>query len=324
MTPRKFALATRMAWHRNVAVLLGSFAMLVFLPGCPPPSELIDDELLPEHKAQGELPGYTELIHRYNARLVGVDLVSCRTEVEATWLDDKGRPRRESGKGRLIFRRPLDTALTVEAFGKTVMWAGSNDFQYWLFANLHEDGEVFFGRFGADRGGRPLPMPVSPDTVPFLLGLMPLEPYADAPDPPAVEAFRGYALIEPPGLPLRFLLEPETGTPRRVDVIDRAGNSAVICVLNGGVEVEGRMLEAVHVAGGELMQRIGDVQLDGRAAAPLLLPEEATIYPADETSRMTVEFKTAKAQDPKVRDQLFDLDVLIAALKPQRIEDLDR
>ena len=269
------------------------------------------------------MPGYGELVERYNARLVGLEALSCRTQVEAVWMDDRGKRRRESGKGKLIFRRPMETALTVEAFGKTVMWAGSNATQYWLFADMHKDGELFYGTFAARGRGRALPMVVSPEVVPFLLGLMPLSPSPPG-GTPAVESLRGYALIEPPGMAVRMLLEPATGTPRRIDLLDTKGRTALICLLEGAVAVEGLVRPELHITGGELVGVGLLSRADARKPAPLLMPEVATIYPVGDEAKMVIEFRSADAQDHRVRDALFDLEVLKKHLKPKREVDLDQ
>ncbi len=347
--------------------------LLTFLLGCPPSKSVVPDELLPPGLEQSaNMPDYATLIRRYNARLEGLDTLSCRTHVEAVWIDDKGKRRRESGKGRLIFRRPLDTALTVEAFGKTVMWAGSNQAMYWLFVNLHEGGELYFGRF-IGQGPTRRTLVVPPDAVPFLLGLMPLTP--NPPDgTPEVEALRGYALIEPPGMGMRMLLEPATGTPRRVDLIDRDGVSSVICLLDGDVTVKDLVRPEYFVQGGGLVnggvlrsspgpRRVTLRNMDGQTRVvelpdrsdslkalieealdaegvsanegwvivpeasvkpELTLPEVATLYPVGEESKMVVEIKSADAQDRRVRDALFDLDLLRDTLKPDRVIDLDQ
>lgn len=320
--PRKFAVAPRINVPRPL-VVFGLLVVLLFLPGCPTPPPIVPEEKLPPKIAAAPMPSYEQLIERYNARLVGVDVLSCRTQVEAVWRDDKGKRRRESGKGKLIFRRPLDTALTVEAFGKTVMWAGSNESHFWLFADLHEDGVVYYGTFAARDTARALPLAVSPDAVPFLLGLMPLSSNPPGGVPP-VEALRGYALIEPPGMPLRMLLEPATGTPRRVDLLDAQGRSALICLLEGGVEVEGIVRPELHITGGELIGTGPLSRTNTEPGPPLRMPAVATIIPVDDESKMVIEFRNADAQDHRIRDELFDLGVLRRALKTAQAIDLDQ
>lgn len=303
---------------------------LLALFGCKTP-ELNREAMVPEavQATSAEMPTYREIVSRYNDRLVGLDLVSCRTDVEAVWRDERGKVRRESGDGRLIVRRPLDTAVTVEAFGQMVMWAGSNDRGYWFFTDLHRGGEVVHGRFGG-AGAASLPMPVSPELIPVLLGWMPLPEDISGADEPA-EAYQGYALIEPAGLRLRMLLDVETAAPVRVDLLDAAGVSAVVCRLEGRQDIERPMRDDLILEGGILVEP--NVTRDGSMGklipaaelpdAPLVMPTKVTIYPVHDESRLTLELKRVRLEDTKVKGRLFDLDTLITSLKPDRVIDLD-
>ncbi len=298
--------------------------------GCKTP-ELNRDDLLPPaaESAPATMPTYAEIVSRYNARLIGVEAVSCRTQVEAVWRNEKGRVRSESGKGRLIVQRPLDTLVTVEALGQNVMWAGSNDREYWLFSDLHQGGELVFGRFGR-RGVGELPMPVSPSMIPLLLGLTPLPTDGPGSDQP-VESLRGYALIEPPGLGLRMLLDVETASPVRVDLLDATGASAVVCRLEGRQDVGRPQRDDMTLKGGILVVP----NVDGQGAAgvlmpasdmpdtPLVMPRAVTMYPVNDESRLTLELTSVVLDDPKVKPQLFDLETLRQHLKPDRVIDLD-
>ena len=274
----------------------GLLALCVSLAGCEH-KPIVPDDLMPPQIDTANVPAFSDLIHRYNAPLEGVEGVFARTDVEVAWVSERGKPRRESGDGKLLFRRPLDTGVSVEAFGQTLMWAGSNNDYYWLFSELQDDGRLQFGQhrlLGHPGSGR-LDLPIQPDTVPFLLGLMPLDPQA-VPPPPSVELVNGYYLIEPLGLPLRMLLDPETARPVRVDLVDALGKSAVICRLDGAVRVQGTDLD---------------------------LPERIDIYPVGREARMTLGLRSATADPKKLKDRLFDLDVLRGYYKPEVVVDLD-
>ena len=95
--------------------------------------------LVPPAIETGEVPTYQELVERYNANAARVERLWARTNVEMRWRTDRGKARRESGDGRLVFRRPLDTAMTVEVLGDTKLWAGSDASGFWVF-DLHEAG----------------------------------------------------------------------------------------------------------------------------------------------------------------------------------------
>lgn len=291
------------------------------------------DDLLPPANVQpvSEMPSVREMIRRYNARLVGVETLFARTKVELVWADRDGELRRESGGGVLMLRLPLDTAVTVEKFGQTVMWAGSNLESYWLFSDLHDEGELVYGRFGG-LGSARLPLPVSPELIPVLLGLTPLPAFVPGADAPA-ESLRGFALIEPPGLGVRLLLEPETGRPVRVDLLDASGRSEVVCVLEGALAVHRPEVPKVFVEGGELVNPgVGPaagrlVPVGDAPEGPLRLPARLTMYPvgdpSSEETRLTLELERASLADRRVRDRLFDLGVLVETHRPQRVVDLD-
>ncbi|MEM8783585.1 MAG: hypothetical protein AAGE65_12115 [Planctomycetota bacterium] len=305
-------------------------ALALGLAGCETP-QLDRDDLLPHavDVASEALPTYRQIVSRYNHRLVGIELVSCRTEVEAVWRNERGKVRSESGKGRLIVRRPLDTAVTVEAFGQTVLWAGSNDRAYWFFSDLHRGGEAVYGRFGG-AGAASAGLPVSPELIPVLLGLTPLPADVPGADEP-VETLRGYALIEPPGLRVRMLLDLETAAPVRVDLLDAAGVSAVVCRLEGRQDVARPKRDDLLVEGGTLVvPNVGPEGSTGQLMpaadlpdAPLVMPETVTMYPVRDESRMTLELTRVRLEDSKVRDRLFDFQTLVSHLKPDRVVDLD-
>ncbi|MEM6459882.1 MAG: hypothetical protein AAF710_10890 [Planctomycetota bacterium] len=267
------------------------------LVGCAT-DPIVPDDLNPVavDTADAELPGYAELVERYNANAEALPRVWARTRVEMRWEDERGRKRREAGDGRLIFERPLSTAWTVEVLGDVKLWAGSDASGFWVFDRL-EDGRAYYGRYGAPLA-RPLPVPVQPEAVPYLLGLMPLDP-ARRPPAPEVEIFRGYYVIEPPGLGLRMMLDPATARPVRIDLTRGDGSSALTSLLTGGVEVDG---------------------IDGAA---VVLPETAKLYPQGQEAEMTVTLRRATTDERRIKRKWFDFDGLVEAMKPDAVVDLN-
>ncbi|MEM1107352.1 MAG: hypothetical protein AAGH99_01530 [Planctomycetota bacterium] len=254
---------------------------------------------VPIENAVIELPSYAELVGRYNANASGLERVWARTKVEMRWRNEKGRARRESGDGRLIFERPLNTAWTVEVLGDPKLWAGSDTNGFWVF-DLLDERRAFYGAYGKPLA-RPLPLPVQPEAVPYLLGLIPIDPDR-RPAAPEVELFNGYFVIEPPGLNLRMLLDPDTARPVRIDLTDPAGGSVLTCVLTGSIEVT------------------------NEASDDVFLPKTAEVYPRGEgqESRMTVTFRSATTNEDKVKRKWFDFEGLSKALKPKTVVDLNK
>ncbi len=233
------------------------------------------------------LPAYGEVVRRYNAAASpGLDRFSARVGVELAYTDADGTDRRESGSGRLLFRRPLDTALSVSVIGNQILWAGSNAERWWVFSELHKTGRLNDGLVAeqtAGAGG----LPFRPDAVPLVLGLRPLDPDA-APPTPAVERLNGFWLVEPPGVGARLLIDPRTARPVRVDLLDADGRSRVVTRLDGETPVAG-----------------------GPPGATL--PTLIDAWPADGGTRLTLIVREATADDKLLdKDALFELEALKA------------
>ncbi|MGB0767346.1 MAG: hypothetical protein ACPGYV_06515 [Phycisphaeraceae bacterium] len=249
---------------------------------------------------------YPELAERYNAAIAPIDTLWARTDVDIDWveIDEQGERnvRSQSGDGKLIFRRPGDVAMTVEKLGKTYLWAGADERRYWLFDQIDSDNKTaYVGDF--DKLGGParlaFPLPVRPDMVPELLGLVPLTIAPEAEQPP-VELYNGQYLVELPGK--RLLIDPETFRPSRIDLTDRAGFSLLTAKLVGRFPVE----------------------VDGfRAVDRPRICESAAVFVAGYESRLTLSIDFATTSKRKIRDLMFDFDRLTAALKPDRVEPLD-
>lgn len=283
---------------RSFAALLG-LSLLLVAAGCKT-DPIVPDELNPEPInviSADELLDYADLVTRYNQNAAALERVWARTKVELRWRNDKGRKRRESGDGRLIFERPLNTAWTVEVLGDIKLWAGSDADGFWLFDKL-DDGRAYYGQY-AKPLAQPLPLPVQPEAVPYLLGLMPLDPQR-RPAAPEVELVNGYCVIEPPGLNLRLMLEPLTARPARIDLTDGAGQSVLVSRLSGELEVKRD--------GGETV----------------VLPETAEFFPLGEESRMTVTLKRPSTDEAKFKSRLFNFQALVKSLKPKAVIDLNQ
>lgn len=280
------------------ATTVGLLATLALLSvGCPS-TPVVPERLGPAPIPAAAVPDYGDLVRTYNANAGAVDRVYVRTGVEMRWREPDGKARRESGDGRLIFRRPLDTALTVEVLGDVKVWAGSDDRAFWMF-DLFDTKTAFHGDYSKPIRRR-LPLPVQPEVMPYLLGLMPLDPDR-RPAAPQVEMVDGYAVIEPPGLNLRMQLHPETGRPARVDLTDAGGASFLTAVLSGELEVPPSSATGLSAT----------------------LPGKIELYPVGDESRMTVELKSAR--DPtRIRGTWFRFEDLRKKLRPAKVESLNQ
>lgn len=279
-------------------------AAVLLLAGCQP-APIVADDLLPAPvQITKGLPAYADLVAQYNRKVAGLERLSARSSVKFHWRDEKGKEKKEHGDGFLLFVRPHRLALKIEKFGVgTLFWLGSDSERYWLF-DLVEDSTVWVGRRGhaikpSEQGP---PLPVHPGTVPYLLGLLPLEP-PEGPGP-AVEALWGYYLIEPPGLNLRLLLEPGTGRPVRVDLTDADGHSVLICRLS-----DYKPVQIENVPRDQWPQVAGQAEL-------VAVGTEAS---------MTLKLSSPSdgSRGKKIRDEHFDFDVLCQVHGPKQIIHLD-
>jgi len=248
------------------------------------------------------LPGYSDLIERYNATAEHLSPIRADARVDMVWIDEKGKKKNEHGDGRFMFIKPGRVVLEVEELGRG-FWAGADGERYW-FLDFLDKRIAYVGRF-EDLDGKDienLPLPVNPADLLHVLGLAPIDPSV-VPDEPAVERIRGYLLVEPPGLGLRLLLDPATARPVRVDLMDKLGRSAVVCTLKNPVTV--RPGDPDDVFSGEIASVV-DIIMPRREA------------------RMTLTMKKPIHSDKHIRETYFDFDKLYKALKMKELLDLDR
>lgn len=293
-TPRPQALAV---------VLACGLALLPL--GCRQREPIIPDTLMPAAvQTTAPLPSYRELVDRYNANLAGLDRLWSATDVQIRFRNEAGKAKFEEGEGKLLYVRPNELALTVEKLGKTYLWAGGDAERFWMFDNDSRTAYVGHHRNIGKPCMQELPLPVHPASVPYLLGLVPLDPAVPPDEGGTVERLQGYYLIEPPGLKLRLLLDPTTARPVRVDLTDANGKSVVISRL----------------------EAFAPVQIEG--APPESSPHIATradVYVTGEEARMTLFLKRLSdgRDGNRIRPQAFDFDTLIKAHKPKEVIQLD-
>lgn len=289
-------------------VVVGGVVCLAFLAGCetdravtPPPLVSV------EQSAQAPVPSYAEVVRRYNQRVAGLGRLWASTDVKIRWIDEGGKYRSEEGGGNLVLVRPRRVALKVGKLGQTGLWAGSNEERYFLF-DAYERDTVWVGRH--ENAGKPcsepLPLPVPPEAVGWLWGVMTL-PMAGR-----VERLAdGYLLVEPAGANVRMLLHPGTLLPVRVDLTDARGYSVLTCRLSeyGPVELTG-----VPEGRWPMVARVVDC------------------YPLSDgggegggASRLTMALSNMSdgVKGNKINDRAFDFDTLLRVLKPKTVVDLD-
>ncbi|MEM6750245.1 MAG: hypothetical protein AAF612_07225 [Planctomycetota bacterium] len=296
----------RRAAERIVLVIAG--ALLVSLvAGCPttPPPTPTDELAVPTAPP----PSYAELVAVYNRRASNLSSFTAYATVKLDWVerDDDGelQDRHEFGDARLIFRAPLEVALTVEKVGKLLLWAGSDGERFWVIDAASDDERV--AHLGAVRVARTAdtdPLRMSAASAPDLLGMRPLPPLVA--EPPVIEAVAGgYRFVRPDDA-VRITVSPEDWSPVRVEVLDDAGWPVVRSELSGNVTAKLNQVDPARWPS---------------------LPKTATVRPIrpdgePDSSRMELVIARIDARKA-VRDDWFDFDALVNALRVDEVVDLD-
>ncbi|MEX0655254.1 MAG: hypothetical protein WD534_01960 [Phycisphaeraceae bacterium] len=285
----------------RLASLIALLTAALVTAACQRPITPGDDILEPARDRPAAPPSYNALIEQYNAHVERLDQFWSASRVAMRWVDEDGQSRFEQGDGQLIYRRPHEIAMTVGQLGQTILWAGSDAQRYWLF-DLQNDGTAMVGRheFVGQPCARPLPYPVSPRAMPYLMGLVPLPPSDEA----EVVVDRNYYRIDPPGAGVRMWLDPETAHPLRVDMLDEEGESVVAARLWRHEPVRMETVEREH------WPRIAT------AANIYVLGEEGYLS-------LSLDMLSDGRQRDQVRDQAFDFDVLLRAHRPGEVIVLD-
>ena len=281
---------------------VAALALVLASAGCAKNGDTSMTPLPASINGREDLPSYAELVERYNANLQRLDRMWATTVVALRYKDENDRWQREQGEGHFIFISPDRVALTVGKVGNTILWAGSNEERFWLL-DLRKDGIAHVGlRENLGRAcSQPLPLPVTPDVVPYLLGLLPLDSQV-GPLGGAVQLVDGHYVIEPTGLNLRIKLNVDTALPMQVDLLDPQGQTVIVS---------------------ELSQH-RRVQVEGLALGPRVATR-VQISVVDEDARMNIAM--ADMNDGRrhntIRDRTFDYDHLIRVHKPAEIRQLD-
>lgn len=278
---------------------------VILAAGCQPRDPIVPAGFMPSPvDAPGPVPTYAELVDRYNAQVRNLDRLWSSTDVEMRWRDDNGKTHLEKGDGKFLFVRPGRVALTIEKLGKTYLWAGTDRERYWLFDNQEDVAYVGHHRHIGKPCAQPLPLPIHPAAVPYLLGLMPLPQEQPGSGPGLVMQVRGHYLVEPPGGELALWLHPQTLLPVRVDLTDTSGRSVVRAMLSEHRPVE---LDAVPRDQWPMMASRAELFIDG------------------EEARMTLDLSRLSdgQRRNRIRDAAFDFDRLRQAHNPDEVVKLD-
>jgi hypothetical protein len=243
------------------------------------------------------LPSYADIASAQNARVSAIDRVYADGSIELRWVDEDGE-HFAPGQIELWIEPPDRTAIYVFKGGERIMWLGSNGPLAWLFDFRGKDTVLHVTRSGDDATSG---LPFNPARLFGVAGLGPLPPEG------TVEGFDEgrdayVVLADPADGPQRLFVDRRSLLPVRVEILDADGT-----VLLFG-ELALRRYQRVEVIGapgtGPLIPTLIDIHgISGDAHAKLSLYEPTS----DET-----------VMEP----DYFDLDWLMNAYPPQRVEGL--
>jgi len=251
------------------------------------------------------------LRQKHNARAEKIEQFWSRAVVEARWTDADGEKHFEQGDGPLIVRKPTDVALAIGKLGETFLWLGSGAERYWLFELKPPQGQpptAYVGRFGEPlRTDIALPLPIRPDALIDLLGITTiannpsLQPVADSSGVTFIVS--NPELEDGPRIYIR--LDANTALPQHVTLTDSYG------------------MILLHAE----LDQYEPLKLDGAAPGswpklPTRIAVTSEQYDAELTLFLS-SLNDGKARG-KVKDAQFDFDTLKNALKPEKIQSLNR
>lgn len=245
---------------------------------------------------------YRRVVGHYNQNLSRVDRLWARAVVELKWQDNEGS-HFEQGEGNLILVLPDRVALSVGKLGHTLLWAGCDAQQYWLF-DLRDQKTVYVGSHDDVATGEAgaLPIPIRPLDLMHLLGITRIDT-SRLPASPMIEWIDGHMLIEPPGAQWRVLIDPQTHRPVRIDLLDQDGHS----------RATGRL------------SRWKRMTIDGThpGAYPWVATRlEVSLVERPGTMTLFLSAPTDGRAEGRIKNQAFELPRLIKAFKPSRRIDL--
>ncbi len=263
--------------------------------GPPPPSEY---------------PKYSELAAAHNARLQMLQTVYASGVVELRWGDKKGH-HTEQGNVELWLKAPRRTALRIEKLGENLAWLGCDGTQSWLFDLTNDDRILRVGPNNLlvtdeDRGA----VSVTPSALLDLIAFTPLP--MEEPQP-AVQFDAGLDawMISSRGLdaPIRVYFDRTSHLPKKVESLSTDGSGVVF--FSDLRNFQSVKVPGVSVAALPKMPCVmelgspttGDANSDIREGQVKIVINDATTE-----------------VDPEQMKRVFNLEMLINALRPNRIE----
>jgi len=247
-------------------------------------------------------PPFASVAARYNARVLKLDRIRSTAGLVITRPDGEGGTTSDQVEGNLQFQRPRNLNLRIDKVGQTVFVLGSNNDRYWWF-DLADENRAKIGthekatRQTVEKFG----VPVQPADLAELMGVLPLEPSADAKTNWSSDGRHVVTQVATPRGARWMWLDPTTLEPVRIDLINRFGERSLTAELS----------------------KYAVVPITGDAISK---PRMATLYFIDLPSqKITIKLTLSEPTNPMaaMKPKAFDLAALTDAYGIEYVEDLD-
>lgn len=250
------------------------------------------------------------IVAAHNERVGKLRTTNSDGVIELRWSDEQGN-HSEQGDIELWQTTGDRTALDISKIGERLLWMGSSGEQWWLFDLMRKDDRVLYVGSRDALGERFGALGVKPLALLDLLGLSPIEPSeADAQAVGVDAESKAWTLqTQGRGGRLRIAFDQATLLPKRIELLDDLGAVVATSTLS--------RYESVEVPGLAVMARpkmpltidirrelAADGDMTGGVAGNAKIALNATVGEIKE----------------KAASQIFDLERLTAAMRPDRIE----
>lgn len=259
-------------------------------------------------RVSGPLPAYATIAGAYNARVKRLEKLTAQVTVVIDAPNEGGGRINEQVEGSLQIKPPREIALRLDKVGQTLFYLGSNSDKYWWF-DLSKERIAQVGvhsRVTPDAASR-FGLLIHPLDLIELIGMTPLPPPGPSGLPKDAKlAWSRDGLAWQLDLPgrwgaRRYLLDPKTGDPVQIELLDGKGRVNVSAAMGKYQRVEIR----------------GDMTVYAR------LPEYYSIVVPHEDTRATLSLYGPTNPAERWKEGPFDLERLLSAYGIERIIDVD-
>ena len=250
---------------------------------------------------------YADLAAVHNSRVAQLQTLYGYGVLEVIWFDADGHRHKDQGSLELWLNLPRKTSLRVDAVGEVLLWAGSDERQFWVFDHLGKEKVL---RTGSHAPGVDLhngAFSVRPLAMIDLMGLTPLP--AEQAQEPAVtfDSKLDAWVVEAPGGggTMRMYFDRKSMLPRHIESLDDTGKVRIQSDLDKYESVKRKgMSPAAFPRMAEVIDIIESVP-NGEKSGKV---------------KVAVNEYTDGLIDEQPFDRVFDLSRLMPGFEPDRIE----